>query len=301
MTALMVASGITFSVWNDTSNRVIPNRFMAKASIATQQLLFGDSAALDWIWVLSQNGTNCGNQLEAKFWKDEAEAFCINTPSFNYKRFENADGEIVHKFDNTPMGSLRESNFVHEDDSVITFGDKYVEFPSGFGQAKRIDLGEEIRTICITEKPFGGKQYRFNGATTPQITYNPYEHFIIAYLKDGEVFFERDMTTNCMFGGDVALAVTETADSQTCELAAIFTTFKEADKLDKLTRQIRGMDSSEDTHDVISSESSWKLKLRAKPARVRVCGVPGEGRSITFWDESGNWAGATGYFPAKKQ
>lgn len=291
MTTLMVASAITFGVWNDTNNQKIPNRFMSNVSIATQRFLFGDCAALDWIWVLSQNATNCGDSKEAKFWKDEAEAFCINTPSFNYKRFEYANGDIVHKFDNTPLGSLKESNFVHEDDSTITFGDKYVEFPSGFGQAKRIDLGEEIRTIEVIEKTYGGKEYKFNGAKDPQITYNPYDHCIIAYLKNGQLFFERDMTTNCMFAGDVALAVHEQADSQNCQLTGIFTTLTSVDALKK---QFHNFDDSCE-----SSQSSLKLSLSTKPARVRVYGAPTQARSIVLWDSSGNWIGEGGFFPDK--
>ncbi len=268
MTTLTAASAITYGVWNDTNNLKIPNRFTAWVSVATQRVLFGDCAALDWIWVLSNNAKACANASEAKYWKDEAEALCCNIPSFNYKRFDYPNGDIVHEFDNTPLGSLTESNFVHEDDSIIMFGDGFVEFPAGFGEAKTIELGEKIRKVHILEKSYGGKEYRFNGARDPQITYNPYDHFIMASLRDGQFFTERDVTTRCLYSNDVAVSLNEDSASPECVIEF--------------------------------PQQNSHMTIKSKPSRIRVIGEPLEHKSLMVWDESGSLVLETHNFPEHK-
>lgn len=262
-TALMVSSAITLSVYHDTTNFRVPNRTLAWVSVKTQHALFGEFAALDWIWVLQNNAKKCNDSQTAKYWKDQAENLCLSIPSFNYKRIDRPNGDIVHDFANTPLGSLKESNFVHEDDSVITFGDGFVDFPIGFGNCHRIDLNEKIRHINIVEKLHGEKEYRFNGAAEPQIIYTPWLNLVYVHPSVGMTMFESDIPfeTNLISGASAER-------------------FQIAFDSQNMAGSIK--------HKITLRQSEFEVNLPERAVRMRVIGTVKEPTSMTLWNDAGD-------------
>lgn len=198
-TTVMFLSGINLSVWSDIQNSRLPNRSTAMASVSTQRFLFGDRTALRLIWSLYENASNCRSYDSMKFYQDQAERFCMTIQGLNYTRQELTDGTRIHNFNNSAMG-VSGSGFVHQNGEIVYFTDNgIVDFANGFFGVQPISLGESIKTINVLEKPDGTKEYRFNGATEPQIVFSKLNNSTKTHLSNGDTINEFDVTNLASF------------------------------------------------------------------------------------------------------
>lgn len=173
MFGFMTLALINMGVWINLNNKELPNRLIGMTAVYTQKVFFGDYAALHLVWSLYDNAKHQSNKSDMRYYRDQAEFICMNTPSLGYKGERRANGEIMHQFKNGTMGSLTGVAFYHEDGSLVYFGtDGYIEFQDGLPEFQPIDFGEPIDTINILEHPNHLIEYRFNGAKQPQVTLN---------------------------------------------------------------------------------------------------------------------------------
>ncbi len=219
---VMFVTGINFSVWLDCQNSRLPNRSTATATVATQRFMFGDRTALRSIWVLYEVARGLNNIDSMHFYQDQAEQFCMTVQGLDYKRQILADGTRIHAFNNSAMGNVG-SGFVHKDGSIVYFSeDGLVDFATGYFGVQPIYTGVNIKTISVTEKVDGVKEYRFNGATEPQVVYTRTDNATIARAHDGDSVNEFDVhdTSSFTLSNGVSLYFT-TSDTTHPQMVAV--------------------------------------------------------------------------------
>lgn len=85
----------------------------------------------------------------------------------------------------------------HNDGSVIEIGGKgqiSVGFPSG--EARLIEIGQQIKHIVGTEHANGLKQFRLNGSSMPNLEIDPNHHVVRAVMSNGDHVHLTDNVVN---------------------------------------------------------------------------------------------------------
>ena len=85
----------------------------------------------------------------------------------------------------------------HNDGSVIEIGGKgqvSVGFPSG--EARLVEIGQQIKHIVGTEHPNGLKQFRLNGSSMPNLEIDPTHHVVRAIMSNGDHLHLTDNVVN---------------------------------------------------------------------------------------------------------
>lgn len=277
MSSVMLISAISMSVWADYKQKHLPNRFFAMTSVMTQKMLFGDYAALHLVWTMYENAKDCGDSSDANYYRDQAEMLCLSTPTLHYKREKRANGDLIHEYRNSTMGSLNGSGFVYQDESSANFSDEgWVTFDKGFSEIYPINIGEPIRTINVTERTDGTKIHRFNESNQPQLTIYPRGRGIVAHLANGDTLT------------DIAVSNRDTIKSKD-NLEITFKNYCNTMQIPMEVRQIAGGTSLTPMHEIQIAGPMMGLyhPLDSRLSRVRLLEHQSGLKDLTFWYESG--------------